>query len=110
MEKVVDDCRVKWSLLTSFSNNEELKEVVFQQLIAQYSTPNRFYHNLQHLAGIFLLNDDFSNRSAKGFATRLVTAVGSDTEKQIDLAYRIAFSRLPDAEDAERAMKFMAGQ
>ncbi|MEP6757527.1 MAG: DUF1549 and DUF1553 domain-containing protein, partial [Chthonomonadales bacterium] len=59
---------------------------------------------------LFLLNDDFSNRSAKGFAKRLVSAVGADAEKQIDLAYRIAFSRLPDAEERERAMKFIVGQ
>ena len=55
-----------------------------------------------------LLNDEFVLHQAKLFADRVKEAAPNDTAKQIDLAYRIAVSRPPRAEEAEIAAQFLA--
>ncbi|HKD06004.1 MAG TPA: PSD1 and planctomycete cytochrome C domain-containing protein [Bryobacteraceae bacterium] len=54
-----------------------------------------------------LLNDEFVLHQAKLFADRVKEAAPDDTAKQIDLAYRIAVSRPPRAEEAEIAARFL---
>jgi mono/diheme cytochrome c family protein len=47
-----------------------------------------------------MLNDVFVLRQADAFAERIVRTAGADMEKRIDLAYRIALSRGPSAQEA----------
>jgi len=54
-----------------------------------------------------LLNDEFVLRQAKLFADRVREAAGDDPAKQADLAYRIALSRPPRAEEAALAADFL---
>src|SRR5262249_2395955 len=46
-----------------------------------------------------LMNDDFVIRQAELFADRLKKEAGSDVAKQVDLAYRLALTRLPTAKE-----------
>lgn len=45
----------KWRMLTAFNKNETLKQSLYNELIASYSQPNRFYHNLSHIGNLFYL-------------------------------------------------------
>ena len=46
-------------------------------------------------------------RQAKLFADRVAEAAPNDPAKQVDLAYRIALSRPPRAEEAELGLEFL---
>ena len=54
-----------------------------------------------------LLNDEFVLRQAKLFADRVKEAAPDDAARQVDLAYRIALSRPPRAEEAGLAADFL---
>jgi hypothetical protein len=54
-----------------------------------------------------MLNDAFVLRQAKLFAERVQEAAPGDPAKQVDLAYRIALSRSPRAEEAKLASAFL---
>jgi len=54
-----------------------------------------------------LLNDDFVLRQARLFADRVKEAAGDDAAKQTDLAYRIALSRPPRADETALAVDFL---
>jgi hypothetical protein len=54
-----------------------------------------------------LLNNDFVLRQAKLFADRVKEGAGDDPARQIDLAYRIALSRPPSAEEAALGAEFL---
>jgi hypothetical protein len=54
-----------------------------------------------------LLNDEFVLRQSKLFADRVLEAAPGDTAKQVDLAYRIALSRPPRADEAKLAGEFL---
>ena len=54
-----------------------------------------------------LLNDEFVLRQARLFADRVEQAAPHDPAKQVDLAYRIALSRPPRAEEAALAADFL---
>jgi hypothetical protein len=54
-----------------------------------------------------LLNNEFVLRQAKLFADRVKEAAGGDPARQIDLAYRIALSRPPSAEEAALGTEFL---
>lgn len=56
---------------------------------------------------LMLLNDEFVLRQAKLFADRVKETAGADPAKQIDLAYRIALSRPPRADEAALAADFL---
>ena len=55
------------------------------------------------LQALSLLNNAFVIRMAKHFAARVRTEAGEKPEAQVREAFRLAFSRLPDAEDADSA-------
>jgi hypothetical protein len=59
---------------------------------------------------LFLLNDAFTLQAAKAFADRLQKEAGNDRYTQVSLAYRLAFSRPPDAEEQRRGVAFLEGQ
>ena len=54
-----------------------------------------------------LLNDEFVLRQSKLFANRVEEAAAGDAAKRIDLAYRIALSRPPRADEAKLAADFL---
>lgn len=56
------------------------------------------------------LNDDQSMGWARSFATRLISEAGSNYTDQVDLAYRIAFSRHPDDWEKDAALTFLGSQ
>jgi hypothetical protein len=51
-----------------------------------------------------LLNNDFVLKQAQMFADRVKTQAGNDPARQIDLAYRIALARPPDATELSLSM------
>jgi hypothetical protein len=53
---------------------------------------------LTALQALSLLNNPFMVRQASAFAERL-KAASDDAERQVELAYRLAFGRLPEAEE-----------
>jgi hypothetical protein len=54
-----------------------------------------------------LLNDEFVLRQAKLFADRVKESAGEDVGRQIEVAYRIALSRAPRAEEVTAAREFL---
>jgi len=57
-----------------------------------------------------LMNNEFVLRQAELFADRLEEAAPRDLDRQIDLAYRIALTRSPTAEEAELAKALATNQ
>jgi Protein of unknown function (DUF1553) len=57
-----------------------------------------------------LLNDKTILLSAQSFAGRVMKDAGEDVSKQIALAYRLAFSRVPSAEERKMALNFLEQQ
>ncbi|MGH9629184.1 MAG: DUF1553 domain-containing protein, partial [Bryobacteraceae bacterium] len=55
-----------------------------------------------------LLNNEFVLKQADLFAQRVKEAAGEDHAAQIDLAYRLALSRLPDEKERALAEGFLA--
>lgn len=55
-----------------------------------------------------LMNDEFIVRQAQLFANRLEEAAPADPRKQVELAYRLALSRVPEAEERKLALEFLA--
>jgi hypothetical protein len=59
---------------------------------------------------LILFNGDFVNRQARYFAERLRKEAGSDPRKQIEIAYRLALARPPQAQETEAMIEFLRGQ
>ena len=59
---------------------------------------------------LMLLNDEFVIRQAGLFAQRVEEAEPGDAARQIDLAYRLAVGRSPDAKELELAREFIAAR
>ncbi|MSV30287.1 MAG: DUF1553 domain-containing protein [Bryobacterales bacterium] len=57
-----------------------------------------------------LLNGDTANQQAEVFAERLSAEAGPDPRKQIDLAYRLAAGRAPNAAEARVALEYLKTQ
>ncbi len=57
-----------------------------------------------------LLNDQVILRAAQSFAGRVMKDCGSDSNKQITAAYRLAYSREPDMEERRIAAEFLHRQ
>ena len=56
------------------------------------------------------MNNEFVLRQARLFADRLEAAAPNDLEQQVELAYRIALTRSPTAEEARIAMALATEQ
>ena len=56
------------------------------------------------------MNNEFVLRQAALFADRLREAAPHDLDRQIDLAYRIALTRSPSAEEADAVKAFLTDQ
>jgi predicted metal-dependent HD superfamily phosphohydrolase len=59
MENVIEYLHPKWRQLTEFSKKEEVKESLWKEIVDLYSEPNRYYHNLNHIANLFSLFEKF---------------------------------------------------
>jgi hypothetical protein len=59
---------------------------------------------------LLYLNDKLILEWARSFADRAIESAGSDRGAQIEEAYRMAYSRLPDAAEVETARKFLERQ
>ena len=57
-----------------------------------------------------MLNSELTLSWAQHFASRVLRLAGASADKQIDTAFRIAFSRSPDAEESRLTSKFFAEQ
>jgi hypothetical protein len=57
-----------------------------------------------------LLNGDFANDMARSLAARLDKEAGASPEKQVDLAFRLAAGRLPNAKEKASALAFLKTQ
>jgi hypothetical protein len=57
-----------------------------------------------------LLNGDFSNSLAKSLAARLDKEAGSSPSQQVDLAFRLAAGRLPNAKEKAAGLAFLKKQ
>ena len=55
---------------------------------------------------LFMLNSRLTLEWAQGFAGRVIGIAGSDLERQIQTAYRLAYSRPPGKDEAQTALKF----
>jgi hypothetical protein len=58
--------------------------------------------------GLFLMNSDEIEKASAKFAERLQKESGGDISAALDLAYRIAFSRPPSAQEKDRALTYLA--
>ncbi|MFP6874093.1 MAG: DUF1553 domain-containing protein, partial [Verrucomicrobiales bacterium] len=61
------------------------------------------------LQALALLNNAFVLRMAGGFAGRLEKQSGGDVGKQVELAYALAYGRVPDAEEKGLAGELVSG-
>ncbi len=72
MNNVIDYLEVRWKQLTAFSNKQDVKARLWNELVEHYSQPNRYYHNLVHIANLFYLLekniDHTQNPALLGFA------------------------------------------
>lgn len=57
-----------------------------------------------------LYNGDFVNQQAAFFAERLLREAGTDPEKQIELAYRLAFARQPQETETVPLRRFLTDE
>jgi hypothetical protein len=56
-----------------------------------------------------LLNSRLANDSARAFAARIAALAGPDRDAQVEVAYRIAFARKPDADERRTAREYFEG-
>ena len=72
MDNTIDIVKEKWQQLTAFSKKEEIKELLWDEIVYRYSEQHRHYHNLHHLAHLFMLCDvhmhKIKNPALMGFA------------------------------------------
>jgi hypothetical protein len=59
---------------------------------------------------LMLLNGELVLRSAQSFAGRLLKEAGTNSAAQVERAYRLAFSRPPDAAEKQKALAFLQRQ
>jgi hypothetical protein len=70
------------------------------------STPQRLTSTTP-LQALYLLNDPFVHEQAQGFAKQLIARKPND-EERIQLAYRMAFGRMPAGDEQAVGMGFIA--
>jgi predicted metal-dependent HD superfamily phosphohydrolase len=72
MENVLEYVKEKWKQLTAFSKEEEIKNILWDEIVYRYSGQHRRYHNLNHIAHLFTWCDKFidkiNNPAVVGFA------------------------------------------
>ncbi len=59
---------------------------------------------------LLLMNNSYMREHAQDFAKRLMAECGSDVEKQVQRAWKLAYSREPSMADAQAAVEFVKAQ
>ncbi len=62
------------------------------------------------LQALTLLNSQWTLQWAHGFAGRVLEAAGTDPNRQIEMAFRLAYGRLPDTAEKQMAREFFESQ
>lgn len=62
------------------------------------------------MQSLALLNSEFILTRAAGFAKRVALAAGDDSDARIELAFRLALSREPDADELRASYQFLRSQ
>ena len=73
----------------------------FDSLVCDESRPRR-RHSVTPLQALAMYNGSFVSGEALQFAKRLQKEAGSDPAAQINLAFRIAFARMPSSEETSQ--------
>ncbi len=72
MEQAEEYVKGKWQQLTAFSAKQDVKDRLWNELTYRYAERHRQYHNLNHIAYIFSLCDEYIGQITKpavvGFA------------------------------------------
>lgn len=64
-------------------------------------------HTTTPLQALALLNNDFMRDQARRFAERLRNECGDDTNRQVELAFELAFARLPSPQEKEASLEMI---
>ena len=78
----------------------------FDSLVCDESRPRR-RASVTALQALALYNGDFPNKETVQFAARVRKEAGDDPRRQIERAFRLAFSREPTADETERMQAFL---
>ncbi|MBM83153.1 MAG: hypothetical protein CMJ78_21535 [Planctomycetaceae bacterium] len=78
----------------------------FDSLVCDQSRPRR-RTSVTPLQALAMYNGEFVNEEAAHFATRVRKQAGEDIEKQLQVAFGLAFSRPPIADEMKRLKQFM---
>ena len=78
----------------------------FDSTVCDESRPRR-RTSITPLQALSLFNGDFVNEEADALARRIRREAGEGKGEQVRLAYRLAFSRSPNTEEAEHFVKFL---
>jgi hypothetical protein len=78
----------------------------FDSTVCDESRPRR-RTSVTPLQALSLFNGDFVNEEADALARRIRREVGEGKGEQVRLAYRLAFSRSPNPEEAGHFVKFL---
>ena len=57
-----------------------------------------------------LFNSDFSHEQSRAMARRIVGEVGTDPERQIERAFRLALQRPPSPAERQKCLSFLGGR
>ena len=78
----------------------------FDSLVCDQSRPRR-RTSVTPLQALAMYNGPFVNEEAKHFAVRLQKEAGNNVEKQIQLAFQLAFSRMPTEIESKKLHEFV---
>jgi hypothetical protein len=73
-----------------------------------HETCGRRNQTITPMQALSLLNDKVTLDWARAFAGRVLREAGTDTTKQIEQAYRLAYSRVPDGAEKDTVLTFLA--
>ena len=81
---------------------------LFDLPTANESCPKRHVSTVT-LQPLYMMNSDFMFKRAKAFAKRVQEKGGEQREKQIAVAFEMAFARTPEESELRSALKFFGG-
>lgn len=62
MDNILEYVKEKWDQLTAFSKKEEIKKQLWEEVIYRYSGQHRHYHNLNHIAHLYMLLEKYYDK------------------------------------------------
>ena len=79
----------------------------FDALVCEQSRPRR-RASVTPLQALAMYNGRFVNQEAHHFAARILKLAGDDVDRQIEVAFEVAYSRSPSADERHRLKAFLA--